>query len=169
MLQSAQGVRSSTAGCYSHHDIFFVRLALGHVLASACSGIFAVFGGMTQGFIASGDYILDGPGIGIEGWRALGGIECGQASASARAYVNQPSTAANRIGNGVNGFSDLRQSLLYGGSYLVVFTVNDAGNFQRGKSIKTSGSNVLLLGSKGTEFGFAGASPVTSLVKGLNN
>src|SRR4029077_1980561 len=120
-----QRIRGSATGSNSHHHIILSGLALGHVFAPAGTGIFTVFGGVPQGFIASGNHILNGPGISVEGWGTLSGIERGKATAGACAYVNQPSAAANRIGNGVNGLGDLGESLLHGSSYFLIFVVND--------------------------------------------
>src|SRR6476660_5430162 len=107
---------------------------------------------MAQGFIAAGNYVLNSFGISVECWRTLGGIERGQASAGTRAYVNQPSAAANRIGNSINGLRDLRQSALHGSGNFVIFLIDDAGNLQRGERIQAGGSTVLLLSPEITEF-----------------
>jgi hypothetical protein len=163
MLQSADGIRRPAAGSNSHYYIPFAGLAFGHVVAPARTRIFTVFGGVAQGFVASGNYVLNGSGVSVEGGRTLSGIQRGEAATGPGAYVNQPSAAANGPSNGVNGGCDLGQGALHRGGNLVVFMVDDAGNFQRGKGIKAGGSNVLLLSPEIAEFGFAGTHAVQYL------
>src|ERR1051325_9781587 len=107
MLQSADGVRGPPTGSNSHHHIVLAGFAPGHIFASAGAGILTVFIGSTQSPIASCDYILNGVGVRVEGGRTLGGIERSPPPAGDCTYVNQPSTAANRIRNGLNGHCDL--------------------------------------------------------------
>src|SRR5882724_7265979 len=118
---------------------------------------------MAQGFITSGNHVLHCSGIGIKGGRAFGGVEGGQASAGAGAYVNQTSAASNRVGNGVNRIRDLRQCTLHGGGHLLIFLVDDVGNLQGGKRVQPGGGKVLLLSSESAEGGFAGTHAVKYL------
>ena len=64
----------------------------------------------------SGDDVLHGARIGVEGRRNLGGIESAEPAARARAYVDQATTLAKSRDNNVDGVGDLRQSAGYGGS-----------------------------------------------------
>src|SRR6266853_7021078 len=100
---------------------------------------------MAQGFIASGDHVLYCLWISVEGGRTFGGVERGQAPAGAGAYVNQPSAASNRAGNGVNRMRDLRQRTLHGSSHFLIFLVDDVGNLQGGERVQPGGGEVLLL------------------------
>src|SRR6266700_2934 len=100
---------------------------------------------MAQGFVATGNHILDGPGISIESRRAFRSVERGKATAGPSANVNQPATVADGFGNRVDGQCDLGQSLLYGPGDLLVFIINNAGDLERGLGVQVRGSAVGLL------------------------
>src|SRR5260370_41070432 len=105
---------------------------LRHFVAAVLGGVFAGFGGRRQGLNASGNNELDGPWIGIEGGAAFGGVEGGDASASACADVDQASTFAQRGRNLVDSASDLRQGTLHGRGAAGVCLVEEAGELVRG-------------------------------------
>src|SRR5258707_15695273 len=100
---------------------------------------------MAQSLVTTGNYILDSPGIGIEGGRTLRGVECGKPAAGPSANINQPATVADGFGNRVDGQRDLRQRFLHGSSHFLVFLINDAGDLQRGFGVQIRGSEVGLL------------------------
>src|SRR5712672_1340998 len=124
---------------------------------------------MAQGFIASGNHVLYCLWISVEGGGTFGGVERGQAPAGAGAYVNQPSAASNRVGNGIDRLRDLRQCMLYRDGHFLVFLVDDAGNLKRGQRVQPGGGEVLLLSSEITESGFAGTHAVNTSVKRLDD
>ena len=73
---------------------FLRRLLLGDLLTAQLAGVFVGLYGCGEGFGAAGDDELDHARARIEGGRAFGGVERGDASAGAGADVDEASAAA---------------------------------------------------------------------------
>src|ERR1700733_5904016 len=146
MLHGCNGVRRTTAGGDANHNIFLAGFAAGDITPAHGARVFTIFGSMAQSFIAAGNYILNGLRVNVESWRALGGVQGGEPSAGACAYINQASAVADSFSNGINALGNLRQSPLYSRGNFAVFVVDDAGNLQGGQSIQIRRSAVLPFG-----------------------
>src|SRR4029077_15890196 len=99
IFDGGDGEGSASARGDSHDHIVFAGFSLRHFVAAVFAGVFAGFGGRRQGLNASGNNELDGPWIGIKGGAAFGGVEGGNASASAGAHVDEASTLVQRGGD----------------------------------------------------------------------
>jgi hypothetical protein len=84
--------------------------------------------------------------VGPEGRNALGGVEHSQASAGARAQVNDPPTLGQCLYRKIDRARNLRQRLRDGGRHLAVFTIDEAQDFLRRLGVQGSRRRVFLFG-----------------------
>ncbi len=149
MAAMVKGVRPLAA--MPDDDIFVGWLLLRHGFAAEFAGVFVGFDGCTQRSWAARDDELDHARVDIKGGRTLDGIERGDASAGAGADVDQASTLGERRGDQIDRLRDGPQSALHGGSDLGIFSVDDAGDFERGLAIEIGGGGVRFLGAEAAE------------------
>ncbi len=115
--------------------------------------VFADFGGGGEGFGASGDDEVRSR-IGVEGGRALDGVEGGDAAAGSGADVDEASAAAESGGDLIDGAGDLGQGAGYGGGDGGVFGVDQVRDFEGGFAVEIVGGLVGLFGAEAAEFAF---------------
>jgi len=69
-------------------------------------------------------------------WRALGGVQYGDAAAGASADIDEATTAANGFNNGVNGARDGGEAATDGDRHFAVFAIHQLHNLQRAQTVK---------------------------------
>ena len=94
---------------------------------------------------------MDHARIDIKSGRTLDGVECSDASAGAGADVDEASTLGERRGNQIDSLRDGSQSALHGGSDLGIFSVDDAGDFERGLAVEVGRRSVSFLRREAAE------------------
>ena len=151
IFDGGDGEGRASAGRDAYDDIFFCRLLLRDCIAAQLTGVFVGFHGRAQRFWAAGDYELDHARVDVKGGRTFDGVEGGDASAGAGAYVDEASALGERRGNQIDGLRDLPESALHGGRDLGIFSVNDASDFERGLAVEIGGGEVGFLGSEAAE------------------
>lgn len=151
MFDGGDGKGSAAAGSDADDDIFFSRLHLLNRFAAEFAGVFIGFDGGGQRFITSGDDELNHARRDIESGRAFDGIEGGDSTAGAGAYVDQAASAGKRVSYEINCERDLRQSALYGRGDLCVFGVDDASDFERRLAIEIDRNGVGLFGAEAAD------------------
>jgi hypothetical protein len=156
------GERCASAGSDAYDDISLGWLLLRDGFAAQFAGVFIGFYGYTQRFWASRDDELDHARGDIESRRTLDGVKGGDASAGPGTYVDEAAALGERCEDQVDPLCDRPQSALHGGSDFGIFTVDDAGDFERGLAIEIGGGRVCFLGAEAAEF-----YPLYSAVQGF--
>ena len=131
---------------------FFVGFFFAISFAAQFAGVFVGFHGCAQRFWAAGDYELDHARVHVKGGRTFDGVEGGDASAGAGAYVDQTPALGECRGDQIDRLRDLPESALHGGGNLGIFSVDDAGDFERRLAIEIDGGGVCFLGTEAAEF-----------------
>jgi hypothetical protein len=144
---------SASAGSDAYHDVVFARLSLCDFPSPQLAGIFIGFDSSAQSFRSAGDDELDEVRVRVKCGRAFGGVERGDASAGAGAYVEEASTLGEGSGNEINGLGDLRECALHGGSDLGVFGIDNAGDLKRGLTVEVNRGGIAFLRDQATEIG----------------
>jgi hypothetical protein len=88
----------------------------------------------------------------IKSRRTLDGVKGGDASARPGTYVDEAAALGERCEDQVDPLCDRPQSAVHGGSDFGIFTVDDAGDFERGLAIEMGGGGVCFLGAEAAEF-----------------
>ena len=140
--------RRPSAGGDSYDDVVPARFSLLHFTHAEFAGIFVRLDRRGQGRGAAGHDELHCPGIHVErGW-TFGRIEGRNASAGARADIDQSAAALQSVRNQSDGACDLGKGTPHCIHYHGVLGVDDADYFQRRLQIQVRRSAVGLLGGK---------------------
>jgi hypothetical protein len=148
----APSARAYSAGGDAYDNIFFGRLLLRDFFAAQFAGVFVGFHGCPERLWPAGDDELDHTRVHVKGGRTFDGVESGDASAGASAYVEEAPAFGERRGDQLDGLRNLPESSLHGGRNLGIFSIDDAGDFRGRLAIEIYRSGVCFLGTEASEF-----------------
>src|ERR1700690_220623 len=148
VLDCGDRERSPSTGGYSDDHVVPARLSFRHLTLAEFTGVLVCFYRRGQGRGSAGHDELYCPRINVKrGW-TLCRIERRNASAGARADVDESSAPLQGICDQTDSARDLREGTPHCVHHLGVLGVDDADYFQRRLQIQVSRSTVWLLGSE---------------------
>ncbi len=147
MLQRCQDVRSRAARGDPDHHVVARQFFCAQIALRVCNRILRAFHCAGHRRPAAGNQCLHEFRRSSKGWRALRGVQHGHAPARARTYINQPSTVAYALDDGVDRARDGGKLPAERSGHFAVLAVHQAHNLHRGHAVEICRRAVPLLGA----------------------